>query len=132
MKNISEVDMAVASPTLKHRVSLAQTGESYLCSDDESLLRGMVRVGRKGIPAGCLNGGCGVCKVQIRHGEIRKIGAMSRAHVSSEEEQQGVVLACRVAPMGDVELDIVGKMKKAFSDVDRFSASTFLESLRKS
>jgi ferredoxin len=54
-----------------------------------------------------------VCKVAIRSGDVRKTGAMSRAHVSEQEEAQGVVLACRVAAVSAVELEVVGKMKKA-------------------
>ncbi|NMY13503.1 2Fe-2S iron-sulfur cluster binding domain-containing protein [Pseudomonas veronii] len=77
-------------------------------------LQGMARIGRKCIPAGCLNGGCGVCKVAIRAGEVHKSGAMSRAHVTEQEEAAGVVLACRVVPDCEVELEVVGKMKKAF------------------
>lgn len=97
-----------------HIVRLPQTGESYQCGDSETLLQGMARIGRKCIPVGCLNGGCGVCKVAIRAGTVRKSGAMSRAHVSEQEEAQGVVLACRVVPDGAVEIEVVGKMRKAF------------------
>lgn len=76
-------------------------------------MQGMARIGKKGIPAGCLNGGCGVCKVVIRCGTVRKAGAMSRAHISEEEETQGIVLACRVMPVSAIDLDVIGKMKKA-------------------
>lgn len=81
--------------------------------NQESLLKGMARLGRKSIPVGCLNGGCGVCKVAIRKGSFCKIGVMSRAHVSEEEESRGIVLACRVAPACDIELDVLGKMQKS-------------------
>jgi ferredoxin len=97
-----------------HIVRLPQTGESYQCGDSETLLQGMARIGRKCIPVGCLNGGCGVCKVAICAGTVRKSGAMSRAHVSEQEETQGIVLACRVVPEGAVEIEVVGKMRKAF------------------
>lgn len=91
---------------------LLQTGETYVCNSDESLLQGMAKIGKKGIPVGCLNGGCGVCKIVIRSGSVTKTGAMSRAHISEQEETQGVVLACRVAPSADVELEVIGHMKK--------------------
>ncbi|MDP3926663.1 MAG: 2Fe-2S iron-sulfur cluster binding domain-containing protein, partial [Hydrogenophaga sp.] len=48
----------------KVAVHVAQTGEQYPCASNESLLTGMLRLGRKGIPVGCVNGGCGVCKVR--------------------------------------------------------------------
>lgn len=105
-----------ARPTAgKHPVRLVQTGEVYLCAESETLLQGMARIGRKGIPAGCLNGGCGVCKISVRVGSVRRVGAMSRAHVSIDKEARGVCLACRVAPVGGVDVEVVGKMKRSFS-----------------
>ena len=99
----------------KVSVTVAQTNETYLCATKESLLQGMLRLGRKGIPAGCVNGGCGVCKVRILEGEITSLGPVSRAHVTAEEEAQGCTLACRVAPATAVRLEVAGKMKKPFS-----------------
>ena len=95
-----------------HAVLLAETSEEYLCGSAETLLAGMVRLGRKCIPVGCVNGGCGVCKVAIVKGSVRKCGLMSRVHVSEEEESQGVLLACRATPMSEIELKVIGKMKK--------------------
>jgi ferredoxin len=113
MESANETANLPATPCGKHSVHLLQTGETYACSSEETLLHGMARIGRKGIPAGCLNGGCGVCKVTIRSGNLRKTGAMSRAHISEQDEAKGVVLACRVAPLGDIELEVMGCMKKA-------------------
>ena len=39
---------------------------------------------------------------------------MGRAHVSADEECAGYSLACRVAPEGDVELEVAGKLQKPF------------------
>lgn len=96
----------------KYRIHIENSGEDYTCASDLSLLHGMEQLGRKGIPVGCRGGGCGVCKVHIDAGpyEARK---MSRACISAEEEAQGVVLACRVYPRGEMSLTVVGKMCKA-------------------
>ena len=99
----------------KVSVCVAQTGETYACATDESLLRGMLRLGRKGIPAGCVNGGCGVCKVRILEGSVRALGPVSRAHVSADEECAGMTLACRVAPSCTVTLEVAGRLQKPFS-----------------
>lgn len=108
------VTNAVANaPSLRYRVKLTQTSEVYDCMPEESMLQGMARLGRRGIPLGCLNGGCGICKVAVVSGEWQKTGLMSRAHVSEEEEARGVVLACRAAPGSDVEIDVLGKMQKS-------------------
>ena len=107
----------------KANVHVAQTGETYLCASNESLLQGMLRLGRKGIPAGCVNGGCGVCKVRILEGDIKALGPISRAHVTREEEEQGLTLACRVAPITAVRLEVAGKLEKPFSKGNADSAT---------
>ena len=99
----------------KVNVCVAQTGETYPCATTESLLRGMLKLGRKGIPAGCVNGGCGVCKVRIVEGRVTSLGPVSREHVSVEEERCGITLACRVAPATAVRLEAVGKLERPFS-----------------
>ncbi|MDZ7856839.1 2Fe-2S iron-sulfur cluster binding domain-containing protein [Sphaerotilus sp.] len=99
----------------KVNVRVTQTGEEFPCATTESLLNGMLRLGRKGIPVGCVNGGCGVCKVRIVEGTVTALGPVSRAHVSAEEEAEGCTLACRVAPTTPVRLDVIGKFEKPFS-----------------
>jgi 3-phenylpropionate/trans-cinnamate dioxygenase ferredoxin reductase subunit len=98
----------------KVSVHIAQTDETYVCATSESLLQGMLRLGRKGIPVGCVNGGCGVCKVHVLEGQCQSLGPISRAHVSASEEAHGFTLACRVAPLTPVELEVVGKFEKPF------------------
>ncbi|MFZ2269102.1 MAG: 2Fe-2S iron-sulfur cluster binding domain-containing protein [Azonexus sp.] len=92
-------------------VVIEETGESYRCSAQESLLVGMERLGKKGIPVGCRGGGCGVCKVEITAGSFEK-KVMSREYVSVEDEAAGRVLACRVRPTSDIRLRVLGKMGK--------------------
>lgn len=100
--------------TPAYTVAIADTGESFSCKDREALLAAMVKIGRKGIPVGCLNGGCGVCKVRIVKGTVEPTGPISRAHVTLDESAQNITLACRAAPTTDIELEIMGKMKKSF------------------
>ena len=99
----------------KVNVTVSQTGETYPCAIGESLLQGMLRLGRKGIPVGCVNGGCGVCKVRILEGQTKQLGPVSRAHVSLDEETRGYTLACRVGPLTPVRLEVAGKFEKPFS-----------------
>lgn len=108
----------------KVTVHVAQTGEDFPCASDESLLQGMLRLGRKGIPVGCVNGGCGVCKVHIVEGQCRSLGPVSRAHVTAEEEAAGFTLACRVAPVTAVRLEVTGKFEKPFRNGFACTAKT--------
>lgn len=96
------------------RVSVTQSGDCFDCATNESLLSAMLRLGRKGIPAGCVNGGCGVCKVRIVDGAVQPLGPVSRAHVSADEEAQGYTLACRVAPTEPVRLEVAARLRKPF------------------
>lgn len=80
------------------------------CFAGMSLLRGMECLGEGAIPIGCRGGGCGVCKVQVLAGEY-ETGKMSRCHVSEQDEAQGIVLACRIVPRGDLRVRVLGKMR---------------------
>lgn len=94
------------------RITLLDTGECFDCHADESVLHGLARLGKRGIPVGCRGGGCGVCKVEVVSGAFRK-KVMSRAHVSAEEEARGAVLACRICAEGDLQVKAVGKLQQA-------------------
>lgn len=94
-------------------VRIAQTGEEYACRATETVLIALARIGRKAIPVGCLSGGCGVCRVAVRRGRWHKSGPMSRAHVSEEDEAQGIALACRIVPDEDLEVEVIGKLQRA-------------------
>src|SRR5690606_8748537 len=94
----AQVDKSAGQETSrmqKFTIRIENTGEHYACTDKRSVLEGMVALGKKGIPVGCRQGGCGVCKVRVLEGQyVRRV--MSRAHVSAEEEQDGCVLSCRI------------------------------------
>ena len=102
---------ATATARTYFAVTVADTGEAFRCGEHETLLAGMERLGKRGIPVGCRGGGCGVCKVRIESGAF-SARAMSREHVSAEEEGAGIVLACRVKPLSDIRLAVLGQMKK--------------------
>jgi ferredoxin len=96
---------------MHYTVTIEETGESYRCSDQETLLNGMEKLGRRGIPVGCRGGGCGVCKVEVVSGSYT-MRRMSREYVSEEDEANDRVLACRVRPSSDIVLRVIGLMKK--------------------
>lgn len=97
---------------MKHQVRIEDTGEQYACDERESVLVGMARMGKRGIPLGCRGGGCGVCKVRITSGSYRTL-RMSSEHISPNELADGIVLACRVMAESDLSLQVVGKLSKA-------------------
>lgn len=96
---------------MKHEVLIEETGETYLCDDKETVLIGMCRLGKKGIPVGCRGGGCGVCKVEVTSGEFNS-KRMSRDHVSDDDLKNNRVLSCRIQPKSQLSLKVTGKLKK--------------------
>lgn len=95
-----------------HAVTIVDTGEVFACGGGESVLHGLARTGKRGIPVGCRGGGCGVCKVEVVAGHYDK-QLMSRAHVSAQDELDGRVLACRITPRDDLAVKVIGRLNKA-------------------
>lgn len=94
------------------QVTIENTDETFRCRDEDNVLQAMEQLRRKGIPVGCRNGGCGVCKVKVIEGRYAK-KKMSRAVVSEEDEARGCVLACRIYPQSDLRVRVEGKMLRA-------------------
>lgn len=86
---------------MTHWIVLEPSGEGFGCGAERSVLRAMEALGRRGIPVGCREGGCGVCKLQVLRGDYQT-RRMSRGVLSPQEEAEGVVLACRLYPKTDL------------------------------
>jgi ferredoxin len=94
----------------KFKVGILKTDQYFSCDAEQSVLAGMMQNGARGISVGCRGGGCGVCKVEVLKGCFEH-KAMSRSHISEEDERQGKVLACRIFPTSDLELRVIGGIK---------------------
>ncbi|HXE39074.1 MAG TPA: 2Fe-2S iron-sulfur cluster-binding protein [Azonexus sp.] len=92
------------------KVRIAETGECFPCDSAQSVLEGMVQIGRRGIPTGCRGGACGVCRIEVLSGSFAH-KAMSRSQVSEADQRDGRVLACRIFPGSDLELKVLGGMR---------------------
>ena len=105
------------------QVTIDNTGEVFRCAEDVHVLAGMERACCHGIPVGCRNGGCGACKVRVTAGsyQTRK---MNRAVLSSAEETEGCVLACKTYPRSDMAVHVLGRVWQApkLSPITSFSA----------
>lgn len=103
---------------MEHEVLIEDTGERYPCGEQETLLNGMAKLGRKGIPLGCRGGGCGVCKVQVTSGLYAQSRPMSCQHISGTDQANGLVLACCVQAKSNLTLKVLGKMHKFVCNID--------------
>ncbi|WP_028311577.1 2Fe-2S iron-sulfur cluster binding domain-containing protein [Derxia gummosa] len=95
----------------RHQVTIANTGETYECQAGESVLVGMARMGKRGIPLGCRGGGCGVCKVEVVAGDCAT-SRMSAAHVGDDDRRARRLLACCTYPAGPLVVRVVGGLEK--------------------
>lgn len=94
-----------------HRIELPQVERTFNCSEEQNLLKAMNYSGISGIPSGCAEGGCGVCKVQVAEGNY-ETGKMSAKKIGEAERALGILLACRVYPRSDLKVLIVDKFEQ--------------------
>jgi ferredoxin len=90
-----------------HQIRLINSEELFHCHTGNSLLEGMQRLARKGIPVGCRGGGCGICRVQVLSGNYH-CKKMSQEHVSETDLKDGIGLACRLYPESDLDVTVLG------------------------
>ena len=57
-------------------------------------------------PHGCKTGNCGACKSEKISGDI-EMSPYSEFALEAEEEEKGMILACRSVPWSDCEIKIV-------------------------
>ncbi|MFJ4373979.1 2Fe-2S iron-sulfur cluster-binding protein [Pseudomonas japonica] len=88
-------------------IRLADGDGQFLCAPHHSVLEGMQRLARKGIPVGCRGGGCGVCRIRVLSGRYHW-QRMSREHISEADEGAGIGLACRLYADSDLEIAVLG------------------------
>lgn len=99
----------------KFIIVIEDTGEEFPCPAERNVLKAMEQLGRKGIPVGCRGGGCGVCRVQVIGDGLYRTGKMSREQVPVGDEENGICLACKLFPEGNLRLKVLGKWQKYFS-----------------
>ena len=100
---------------MKFIVEIVEARSTSTCSKGESVLASMVRSNIKRIPSGCHGGGCGVCKIRILAGQY-ETGKMNRNVLTIEEEREGFSLACKTFAEEDLEITVVGHMKKFYGN----------------
>ncbi|MCE1235232.1 MAG: 2Fe-2S iron-sulfur cluster binding domain-containing protein [Hyphomicrobiales bacterium] len=91
-----------------HGEAIGSTEERVLVALERAQAFGKLTGLTRRLPVGCRRGGCGVCRARVIAGDYR-LSATSRAHVSQAEEDEGVVLACAIYPLGDLTLRLEPK-----------------------
>lgn len=78
----------------------------------ESVLTAARRAGPTIIASGCHAGGCGVCRIRIISGEVTT-ERMSRAHITPQDQAEGLTLACRTYATSDLVIMPAGRRQRA-------------------
>lgn len=86
-------------------VQVLPGGERVPVRPGETILEGLYRAGFA-YRIGCRRGGCGICKVDLRAGEVTYNRAVSDEVLTPDELAEGTCLSCRAVPVGDVTIEL--------------------------
>jgi len=87
-----------------YQIRLDDDEQGFPCSSEQNILAALAPVHNARIAAGCHGGGCGICRIVIREGAY-SCRAMSRAHVTADDQACRIALACRTFPRSDLRIE---------------------------
>ena len=86
-------------------VTILPDGVHVEARDEETLLRALARAGLR-YRVGCKRGGCGICKVQLKLGEVRYERPIADSVLSDDERVEGICLSCRAVPITNIVIEL--------------------------
>jgi CDP-4-dehydro-6-deoxyglucose reductase len=86
-------------------VTILPDGVHVTARDDETLLRALARAGLR-YRVGCKRGGCGICKVQLKLGEVSYERPIAESVLSDDERVEGLCLSCRAVPITNIVIEL--------------------------
>jgi CDP-4-dehydro-6-deoxyglucose reductase len=86
-------------------VTILPEGVQITAMEAETLLRALARAGLR-YRVGCKRGGCGICKVQLKLGEVRYERPIADSVLSDDERVEGICLSCRAVPLTNVVIEL--------------------------
>jgi len=90
---------------LAGEVTILPDGVHVVAREDETLLRALARAGLR-YRVGCKRGGCGICKVQLKLGEVRYERPIADSVLSDDERVEGICLSCRAVPITNIVIEL--------------------------
>lgn len=85
------------------KLTVEPEGVSIDLREDETILEGLYRNGFA-YRIGCRRGGCAICKVDLRGGEVDYNRPVAQTVLTDEERAAGICLSCRAVPVTDVTI----------------------------
>ena len=86
-------------------VTILPDGVHVDAREEETLLRALARAGLR-YRVGCKRGGCGICKVQLKLGEVRYERPIADSVLSDDERVEGICLSCRAVPITNIVIEL--------------------------
>jgi CDP-4-dehydro-6-deoxyglucose reductase len=86
-------------------VTILPDGVHVVAREDETLLRALARAGLR-YRVGCKRGGCGICKVQLKLGEVSYERPIADSVLSDDERVEGICLSCRAVPITNIVIEL--------------------------
>lgn len=86
-------------------VTVLPDGVTVELREGETVLEGLYRSGYA-YRTGCRRGGCGVCKVDLREGEVEYNRTIAATVLTDEERATGTCLTCRAVPAGPITIEL--------------------------
>jgi CDP-4-dehydro-6-deoxyglucose reductase len=86
-------------------VTILPDGVQVTAREDETLLRALARAGLR-YRVGCKRGGCGICKVQLKLGEVSYERPIAESVLSDDERVEGLCLSCRAVPITNIVIEL--------------------------
>jgi methane monooxygenase component C len=91
----------------EHKVALTFEGADRIdisCRDDEDIITAALRRGYL-LLSDCREGSCSTCRGFLVDGDYDELLPHSPHALTDSEEEEGLILACRLQPAGDLEID---------------------------
>ena len=86
-------------------VTILPDGVHVTADEGETLLRALAKAGLR-YRVGCKRGGCGICKVQLKLGEVSYERPIAESVLSDDERVEGLCLSCRAVPITNVVIEL--------------------------
>ena len=87
------------------QVTILPDGLQINAAEAETVLKALTRAGLR-YRVGCKRGGCGICKVALKLGEVRYERPVADSVLSDGERVEGVCLSCRAVPLTNIVIEL--------------------------
>ena len=90
---------------VENDITVLTDGLHVTAVGEETLLKALGRAGLR-YRVGCKRGGCGICKVQLKLGEVSYERPIAESVLSDDERVEGICLSCRAVPLTNIVIEL--------------------------